>query len=93
LDKLLALVRYCHQGNFYEEGTSSSGVIAWCGFINDIVSFTWISKRVQYSSMVGTRGVDVGLPNQVKNQVCNLSSFILYFKHYNYIVGYYVIYA
>jgi hypothetical protein len=89
LDKLLALVRYCHQGNFFEEGTSSSGVIAWCGFINDIVSFTWISKRVQYSSMVGTRGVDVGLPNQV----CNLSSFILYFKHYNYIVGYYVIYA
>jgi hypothetical protein len=89
LDILLALVRCCHQGIFFEEGTSSSGVIAWCGFINDIVSFTWISKRVQYSSMVGTRGVDVGLPNQV----CNLYSFILYFKHYNYIVCYYVIYA
>ena len=37
-----------------EEGTSSSGVIVWCGFINGIVSFTWISKRVQYPSMVGT---------------------------------------
>jgi hypothetical protein len=39
--------------------TSSSGVIAWCGFINGIISFTWISKRVQYSSMVGTWGMDV----------------------------------
>jgi len=43
-----------------EEGTSSSGVIVWCGFINGIVSFTWISKRVQYPSMVGTWGMDVG---------------------------------
>jgi len=52
LDKLLGLVRCCHLEKNLEEGTS--GVIAWCGFINGIVSFTWISKRVQYSSTVGT---------------------------------------
>jgi hypothetical protein len=47
-------VRYCHQEKNLEEGISSSGVIAWCGFIKGIVSFTWNSKRVQYSSTVGT---------------------------------------
>ena len=47
-------MRYCHQEKNIDEGTSLNGVIAWCGFINGIVSFTWISKRVQYPSMVGT---------------------------------------
>jgi hypothetical protein len=37
-----------------KERASLSGVIAWCGFINGIISFTRISKRVQYSNMVGT---------------------------------------
>ena len=76
LDKLLALVRYCHQEKNLEDGTSSSGVIAWCGFIKIIVSFTWIGKIVQYLSTVDSWGVDVSLLNHVKNRVCNLFSYL-----------------
>jgi hypothetical protein len=35
-----------------------------------------------------TRGVDVGLPNHVKNQVCRFPHLPIYFKHFNYIIGY-----
>jgi hypothetical protein len=50
----MALVRYCHQGKNLEEKTSSSSIIIWCGVIKGIVSFTWINKKVQYLSTIGT---------------------------------------
>jgi hypothetical protein len=74
LDKLLTLVMYCHKGKNLKKKTSSSDVIVWYRFIKGIVSFTWISKIVQYSNTVCTSSMDVGLSNHVKNQVCNLSS-------------------
>jgi hypothetical protein len=40
-------MRYCHKEKNLKDKTSSSGVIALCGFIRDIVSFTLINKIVQ----------------------------------------------
>jgi hypothetical protein len=42
----------------FKEKKSLSDVISRCGFIKKIVSFIWISKRVQYSNMVSTFSVN-----------------------------------
>jgi hypothetical protein len=50
-------------------------------------SLAWVSKEYNIQDWVGAWDVDVGLPNHVKNWVCNFYLYTFYFKHFNYIVG------
>jgi hypothetical protein len=47
-------------------------------------------KKYNTQVQFGTWGMDVGLPNYLKKQVCKISLLSIYFNHFNYIVGYYV---
>jgi hypothetical protein len=71
-----------YKGKNLKEKISSSGVIAWCGFIKDIVSFTWINKIVQLACQT-----------ILKTKFAISLHLSLYCKHFNDIIGYYIIRA
>ena len=47
-------------------------------------------KKYNTQDRYGTWGVNVGLLNHVKNWVWKFSPLPIYFKYFNYIIGYYV---
>jgi hypothetical protein len=60
-------------------------------WIHQVVIVTLQLGQVkEYNAQVrfGTWGVDIDLPNDVKNRVCKFSALPIYFKHFNYIVDY-----
>jgi len=73
---------------------------SWCGFIKWCKNLGVDSSSGYYTLQLGqvkdyntqvwfgTWGMDEGLLNHLKNQVCKLFSLPIYFKYFNYIVGY-----
>ena len=79
---------------FTKEKSCRGYIFKWCKNLGVDLSGGYctlelrLEKKYNTQYRFGAWGVDVGLSNYVKNQVCKLSPLPIYFNHFNYIVGY-----
>jgi len=84
----LVIGKYITEVKSLEDSISSSGEKGLGeDSLRTLQSLAWVSKEYNIQDRVGAWDVDVGLPNHVKNWVCNFYLYTFYFKHFNYIVG------